>query len=689
MELHCDVPKFLDADFPSSFSTMNHNNQQHQHNDPESHIHLSVIAVDADTLTHNRKLWLQRLTKMFGPEIGERYTNAFTQHVIPAENPPNEMTDDQFREMGIPIGHRRPILELMEKVRNAYAFRGGVEGNDPDSEHSSLNKDGTLTGQFDSAPTPHDAKPQFLLTQTKLVSSSGLTWTDFEGSLSSYEGFIEFVEKHLLKRGTDQRLSTEFLQAFWDNKPMPYFVRTKTSSSSSRSTSNSTKSTLGTLGSNISAHSNSGSPSSNKLDVALLLLRVPSTDFVLDPIAVKECETHSLTNRFVIIYQPKGPEGGVIRTYHKEPTDSIPWLQEIKAGWDSKRFSAFSRKKLLTLLVTEIIQSSSEVLDALRAQLETLIDIRVGFSPTLVVEWMSCVNRQAQVMKRCAIANATATEQFVKSFELEAQSTLVLSQTIATNAQDVESNAMDAMNLRMGLVGFRSQENMKFFTYVSAVTAPMAVLTGWYGMNFESMPEVKTQDGYWWFIAAAVTVISGTMWLIQYFHRETTSTTAQAKLNAVLRGSVKQRVKYWCGGDGPVTLEGSYEPQQPPSIQLPPLVGGSNDNWPVQDVQGSSGVSLGLVSEEEMTAAEELLRRTVSNVRGKRASLALPGIRKLSGGTGGSSVPISAQGAGRRSSVRLLSPPGRPANEIMSPRGRIPGNFVVDAWNENDEHAQE
>ena len=66
-------------------------------------------------------------------------------------------------------------------------------------------------------------------------------------------------------------------------------------------------------------------------------------------------------------------------------------------------------------------------------------------------------------------------------------------------AEEIETNAIDTRDLRMGLVGFRAQENMKAFTYISAITAPLGVLTGWFGMNFENMPELKQENAYWVF----------------------------------------------------------------------------------------------------------------------------------------------------------------------------------------------
>ena len=43
-------------------------------------------------------------------------------------------------------------------------------------------------------------------------------------------------------------------------------------------------------------------------------------------------------------------------------------------------------------------------------------------------------------------------------------------------------------------VDARQNENMKFLTIISTIFFPLTLITGWYGMNFENMPELK--EGY-------------------------------------------------------------------------------------------------------------------------------------------------------------------------------------------------
>lgn len=52
----------------------------------------------------------------------------------------------------------------------------------------------------------------------------------------------------------------------------------------------------------------------------------------------------------------------------------------------------------------------------------------------------------------------------------------------------------------------RQNEIMKFFTMVTTLFFPLSLVTGWYGMNFEHMPEIKWEFGYHVLIAISLVV---------------------------------------------------------------------------------------------------------------------------------------------------------------------------------------
>lgn len=55
------------------------------------------------------------------------------------------------------------------------------------------------------------------------------------------------------------------------------------------------------------------------------------------------------------------------------------------------------------------------------------------------------------------------------------------------------------------LVDAKQNDNMKFLTIMSTIIFPLTLITGWYGMNFENMPELKT--GYPVIILVSIVVV--------------------------------------------------------------------------------------------------------------------------------------------------------------------------------------
>jgi len=66
----------------------------------------------------------------------------------------------------------------------------------------------------------------------------------------------------------------------------------------------------------------------------------------------------------------------------------------------------------------------------------------------------------------------------------------------------------ESLNLYMSMVGHRTNKVMNRLTVVSVVFLPLTFLCGVYGMNFEVLPELKWQYGYFvfWLVVAAIVI---------------------------------------------------------------------------------------------------------------------------------------------------------------------------------------
>ena len=65
--------------------------------------------------------------------------------------------------------------------------------------------------------------------------------------------------------------------------------------------------------------------------------------------------------------------------------------------------------------------------------------------------------------------------------------------------------AQQVRDLYQAQVDAKQNSNMQFLTVLSTIFFPLTLITGWYGMNFENMPELK--NGYPGVIALSLIVI--------------------------------------------------------------------------------------------------------------------------------------------------------------------------------------
>ncbi len=65
---------------------------------------------------------------------------------------------------------------------------------------------------------------------------------------------------------------------------------------------------------------------------------------------------------------------------------------------------------------------------------------------------------------------------------------------------------MMAFDIYLNKAAFEANEGIKFLTALTAITLPAVLVGGWYGMNFEHMPELKSPHGY--LFASALTLVS-------------------------------------------------------------------------------------------------------------------------------------------------------------------------------------
>ena len=96
-----------------------------------------------------------------------------------------------------------------------------------------------------------------------------------------------------------------------------------------------------------------------------------------------------------------------------------------------------------------------------------------------------------------------------------------LSQKVTRLREDVDSLSSSLVHVQDAYSSFidvKMNKSMKLLTVITTIFFPLTIIVGWYGMNFDSMPEFHWKYGYLFVIGLSVALIS-ICWIIAH-HRK-------------------------------------------------------------------------------------------------------------------------------------------------------------------------
>ena len=165
---------------------------------------------------------------------------------------------------------------------------------------------------------------------------------------------------------------------------------------------------------------------------------------------------------------------------------------------------------LLFLILESIIDNYEDSYAKISSSMETLIQ---GSDVKPTTELMQNIEREKNILITFKKAVTSLRDIILRLEKIEHQkiskkfyselSTQVhnLLNTIDFDLQEMESK----INLIFSIQGHRLNEVMKTLTIFSVIFIPLTFLAGIYGMNFQNMPELQTQNGY--FVLLGIMVI--------------------------------------------------------------------------------------------------------------------------------------------------------------------------------------
>ena len=168
---------------------------------------------------------------------------------------------------------------------------------------------------------------------------------------------------------------------------------------------------------------------------------------------------------------------------------------------------------LLHALVDAIVDQYFEVLEVLGEKIETLQDLVVSDPKPETLHRIHALKRQLMFLRRAvwplreAANNLSRSEspflqESTKVFFRDVYDHVVqIVDTIETLREMVSAG----LDIYLSSISYRSNSVMKVLTIITTIFMPLTFIVGIYGMNFEHMPELKWEWGY--FLVLGVMVV--------------------------------------------------------------------------------------------------------------------------------------------------------------------------------------
>ncbi len=199
------------------------------------------------------------------------------------------------------------------------------------------------------------------------------------------------------------------------------------------------------------------------------------------------------------------------------------FVEELSHEVFLQKYEAFSPQVLIVGLIERIIQSNEEHLELVEDSIEALeekvlADARREYSKAIVAK-----RRQIMHIKHfiepmlyvieafCDNENNLFTPEQVKTLRILASKASGMVSNILM-LRDYATQVREAFQAEHDI---KSNDIMKVFTVVTSIFLPLSLIVGWYGMNFDSIPELTWRYGYAYVIALNLFVVAGCLYLFR------------------------------------------------------------------------------------------------------------------------------------------------------------------------------
>jgi magnesium transporter len=191
-------------------------------------------------------------------------------------------------------------------------------------------------------------------------------------------------------------------------------------------------------------------------------------------------------------------------SFHTAPLKSVQ--AAIDRATKSAGVIARGPDRLAHTLLDFLVNNYTPTLDELRSELEELeehvlseataqrkvigeiVHVRRDFSKLRTI-----IRPQRDVIDKLARGDTKLVRTVMLPYFRDLRDKLTRIEDTAIGYHD---RLLLAFDIFLNKAQFEANEGIKFLTALTAVTLPAVLVGGWYGMNFEHMPELKWEHGY-------------------------------------------------------------------------------------------------------------------------------------------------------------------------------------------------
>lgn len=238
-----------------------------------------------------------------------------------------------------------------------------------------------------------------------------------------------------------------------------------------------------------------------------VLVTVHPTDCaVRDTYAAKLVQTHSGDNRTASARLPTSPADLMLRIIHQMVDGFLELRRELTHQldhWQAELLSPQTR-----------FNNWGALMDA-RQSLHRLDEICED-QRTAMQAWI-------ESLKAWPEAQTPLAQRDHDLLEVRSRDVLEHIERVVHHVRRLEQSAETAVQMHFSVQGSRTNDIMRTLTVLTAIFLPLNLITGFFGMNFESLPLIHRQTGLWWALGAMVAVaaaLSVLFWRNRYLARD-------------------------------------------------------------------------------------------------------------------------------------------------------------------------